>query len=223
LSKATQRIASRTLVSSTSVLGVRAKSTLPDLPYDYGALEPVISGKIMELHHSKHHQTYVNGLNTAEEQLAEAISANDVKKQISLQAALKFNGGGHINHSLFWPSLIPEKEGGGHLGDGELKAALESKWGGLEGVKERLNAQSAAIQGSGWGWLGYCRNKKTLVIETTANQDPLLTAMPLLGIDMWEHAYYLQYYNVKVDYLKQIWKIINWKTVEERYLAAKNH
>ncbi|GAC74736.1 manganese superoxide dismutase [Moesziomyces antarcticus T-34] len=166
----------RALPASTRGLAasVRAKHTLPDLAYDYGALEPSISGQIMELHHTKHHQTYVNGLNTAEDQLAEALHNKDVKSAIALQKAINFNGGGHINHTLFWENLAPKKNGGGELSNGALKDAIDRDFGSLDGLKQKFNAQIAAIQGSGWGWLGYNPQTKKLDIVTTANQDPLL-------------------------------------------------
>ncbi len=170
----------RALPASTRGLAasVRAKHTLPDLAYDYGALEPSISGQIMELHHTKHHQTYVNGLNTAEDQLAEALHNKDVKSAIALQKAINFNGGGHINHTLFWENLAPKKNGGGELSNGALKDAIDRDFGSLDGLKQKFNAQIAAIQGSGWGWLGYNPQTKKLDIVTTANQDPLLCKSP---------------------------------------------
>ncbi|KAF8320434.1 manganese superoxide dismutase [Clavulina sp. PMI_390] len=191
--------------------------TLPDLPYGYDALEPHISGQIMKLHHSKHHQTYVNALNAAEESLAKAQTPKDL---IALQPAIKFNGGGHINHSLFWKNLAPESTGGGKLEAGPLKDAIERDFGSLEELKKQMNAQTAAIQGSGWGWLGYSKKLNKLEIVTTANQDPLLSHTPLIGIDIWEHAFYLQYQNVKPDYLNAIWNVINFKEAEARLVAA---
>jgi len=198
----------------------RAKYTLPDLPYDYNALEPAISAEIMQLHHTKHHQTYVNGLNQAEEQLAEALHKNDVKKQIELQSLIKFNGGGHINHTLFWQNLTPEKKGGGELKSGAIASAIEKEYGGLEGLKTKLTAAALGIQGSGWAWLALDPVTKSLVITTTANQDPLLSAIPLFGIDMWEHAFYLQHKNAKPPYLENLWKVANWETANERYSVA---
>ncbi|PWN43055.1 manganese and iron superoxide dismutase [Ceraceosorus guamensis] len=202
-------------------MGVRSKHTLPDLPYDFGALEPSISGQIMELHHQKHHQTYVNGLNQAEETLANAVAKNDVKAAIATQKALNFNGGGHVNHSLFWQNLAPSKQGGGELSAGPLKEAIERDFGSLDGLKSKFNAQLAGIQGSGWGWLGLNPSTGKLDIITTANQDPLLSHVPLIGVDAWEHAFYLQYQNVKADYFKAIWNVINFKTAEERLKQAQ--
>ncbi|KAK0493538.1 Manganese/iron superoxide dismutase [Armillaria luteobubalina] len=193
-------------------------NTLPDLPYGYDALEPFISRQIMELHHKKHHQTYVNALNAAEAAYAKASSA---KERIALQAALKFNGGGHINHSLFWKNLAPAhsegKGNGGVLPHGSLKDAIEKNFGSLDVLKKEFNATTAGIQGSGWGWLGLNPTTKRLEIVTTANQDPLLTHVPIIGVDIWEHAFYLQYLNVKVDYLKAIWSVINFEEAQKRY------
>jgi len=195
--------------------------TLPDLPYAYEALEPYISRQIMELHHKKHHQTYVNALNAAER--AYAI-ASTPKERIALQSALKFNGGGHINHSLFWKNLAPsanERKGpGGALKDGPLKEAIIKHWGSYEGFKKEFNTTTAGIQGSGWGWLGYNYTTKSLEIVTTANQDPLLTHAPIIGVDIWEHAYYLQYLNVRADYLTNIWHVVNFEEAQTRYLEA---
>ena len=185
------------------------------------ALEPYISGEIMELHHSKHHQTYVNNLNSAEDSLADAMAQGNTKGEISALKALNFNGGGDINHTLFWNNLAPTKEGGGELGSGELRSAVERDFGSLDKLKEKFNAQLAGIQGSGWGWLGYSPVNGKLDVVTTANQDPLLSHIPLIGIDAWEHAYYLQYKNVKADYFKQIWNVINFEEAEKRLKAAQ--
>lgn len=196
---------------------------LPDLPYAYDALEPVISKEIMELHHKKHHNTYVTNLNKALSDLKDAESKGDVEKIISLLGAIKFNGGGHVNHSIFWTNLAPQSEGGGKLHEGPLSEAIKSTFGSLEQMIEKFNTMTAPIQGSGWGWLGYHKATGRLVLETCANQDPLSTKglIPLLGIDVWEHAYYLQYKNVRPDYLKAVWGVVNWKNVEERFLAAQ--
>ncbi|TFK67106.1 manganese and iron superoxide dismutase [Pluteus cervinus] len=191
--------------------------TLPDLPYPYNALEPYISEQIMTLHHTKHHQAYVNALNIAE---GSYVKAPTVKERIALQAALKFNGGGHINHSLFWENLAPPQSKGGNGGvlkDGRLKQDIVKIWGSVDKFIAEFNAKTAGIQGSGWGWLGYDPNANRLEIVTTSNQDPLLTHVPIIGVDVWEHAFYLQYLNVKPDYLKAIWNVINWDEAESRY------
>nr|QFZ96018.1 Mn superoxide dismutase [Oxya chinensis] len=198
----------------------REKHTLPDLPYDYNALEPVISAEIMKLHHSKHHATYVNNLNVAEEKLQEAKSKNDISTIISLAPALKFNGGGHINHTIFWQNLSPC----GGSAEGELLEAIKRDFGSLENMKTKLSAAAVGVQGSGWGWLGYNKETQKLQLAACANQDPLQATtglIPLFGIDVWEHAYYLQYKNVRPDYVKAIFDIVNWKDVSERYAKAK--
>lgn len=200
------------------------KFTLPDLPYDYDALEPVISAEIMELHHKKHHHTYVAKLNEALEKYEQAEKEEDLSTMISLQPAIRFNGGGHINHSVFWTNLAPQSEGGGEPVKGELADAIQERWGSFESFIEKFNALAAPIQGSGWCWLGFCKSSHQIVIETCSNQDPLegtKGAIPLLGIDVWEHAYYLQYKNVRPDYLKAIWKVVNWSNVSERYMRVK--
>lgn len=193
-----------------------------DLPYDFSALEPVISGKIMELHYTKHHLAYVNNLNLALEKYHEAESRHDVAAMIALQPAIRFNGGGHTNHSIFWTNLAPEGKGGGGRPEGELLVAIEKQFQSFDQFIEKISSKTVAIQGSGWGWLGFCKEKKQLCIKTTANQDPLSTlgSIPLLGIDVWEHAYYLQYYNVRAEYVKNIWRVVNWKNIEERFLKA---
>ncbi|KAL1930458.1 hypothetical protein VTP01DRAFT_10620 [Rhizomucor pusillus] len=220
-------IAARSLKSSTvkpairSLTAIRTKVTLPDLPYDYDALEPYINTEIMKLHHSKHHQTYVNAYNQAEEKLQSSFQGQNVTELIALQNALKFNGGGHINHSLFWQNLAPKSAGGGEKPSGELLSAIEKQWGSFDNFVTKFNAAAAGVQGSGWAWLGYNKEFKRLEIATTPNQDPLLGLAPLLGVDVWEHAYYLQYKNVRPDYLKAIWEVINWKTVAERFAKAQ--
>lgn len=168
--------------SSSASRGI-ATVTLPDLPYDFGALEPVISGEIMQLHHQKHHQAYVTNYNLALEQYAEADQKGDHAKLIALQPALRFNGGGHINHSIFWTNLAPPNQGGGGEPDGEIRAAIEAEFGDFEAFKKTFSAKTAAVQGSGWGWLGYSKENKRVQIATLANQDPLSTTglIPLLG------------------------------------------
>ncbi|KAF9096113.1 Superoxide dismutase [Mn], mitochondrial [Mortierella sp. GBA35] len=203
--------------------GLRYKHTLPALPYAYEALEPYISGEIMKIHHAKHHQTYINNLNAAEEKLGSAFKGADVTEEIAIQSAIKFNGGGHINHTLFWENLTPgNKEV--PKPSGELLKEIEKTWGSFDNFVSKFNTQTAAVQGSGWGWLGYNKEFKRLEIATTGNQDPLKPTtglIPLLGVDVWEHAYYLQYKNVRPDYLNAIWHVINWKTVTDRFNKAQ--
>ncbi|CAL9220343.1 unnamed protein product [Arabidopsis halleri] len=209
--------------TSSRLLGFRGIQTftLPDLPYDYGALEPAISGEIMQIHHQKHHQAYVTNYNNALEQLDQAVNKGDASTVVKLQSAIKFNGGGHVNHSIFWKNLAPVHEGGGEPPKGSLGSAIDTHFGSLEGLVIKMSAEGAAVQGSGWVWLGLDKELKKLVVDTTANQDPLVTKggslVPLVGIDVWEHAYYLQYKNVRPEYLKNVWKVINWKYASEVY------
>jgi Fe-Mn family superoxide dismutase len=195
---------------------------LPELPYALDALEPTISKEIMDLHYNKHHKAYVTNLNKALESYAEAEKKNDIAKMIEIDTAIKFNGGGHVNHSIFWTNLAPTSKGGGTPPSGALLAAIEKEFGSFDRFKEIFSNVLTGIQGSGWAWLGWCPRDKKIKIATCSNQDPLsMTGMiPLLGIDVWEHAYYLQYKNVRPDYVKAIWNVINWKNVEERFNNA---
>lgn len=199
-----------------------AKFTLPPLPYALDALEPVISKEIMDLHYNKHHQAYVNNLNAALEKYSAAEQAGDAAGMAAQLSAINFNGGGHINHSIFWTNLSPKNQGGGEAPTGELAAAINKEFSSLENFITTFNSITGPIQGSGWGWLGYNKARSRLEIATCGNQDPLVTKglIPLLGIDVWEHAYYLQYKNVRPDYLKAIWGVVNWKNVAERYSKA---
>lgn len=199
------------------------KFTLPELPYSLDALEPVISAEIMSLHYNKHHAGYVANLNKALEQLAEAEQKQDIAAEVALQSAIKFNGGGHINHSIFWTNLAPVGKGGGGAPEGPLAKAIEQEFGSLNTLIETMSAKAVAIQGSGWAWLGFNKANGRLELATCDNQDPLVVKglIPLLGIDVWEHAYYLQYKNVRADYVKSIWQIVNWKNVAERYSKAQ--
>ncbi|KAG7946668.1 hypothetical protein I3843_14G052600 [Carya illinoinensis] len=202
---------------------VREFSTfsLPDLPYDYWALEPVIMTEIMKLHHQQHHQSYVTNYNNALVRLEHALTMADSPTIVRLQSAIKFNGGGHINHSIFWKNLSPVKELGGEPPKPSLGSAIDRQYGSLDALIQKVNAEGAALQGSGWVWLALDKERKQLSVETTADQDPLVTEgsalVPLIGIDVWEHAYYLQYRDVKSNYLKNIWKVINWKYASEIY------
>lgn len=195
---------------------------LPALPYEFSDLEPVISAEIMMLHYTKHHQTYVTNLNKALDEYAQAEEKEDLQKMIALQKAIKFNGGGHINHSIFWTNLAPKNKGGGIAPEGVLASAIDQQFGSLSVLTEMMSSKAIAIQGSGWAWLGYNKDRKCLEIATCKNQNPLSREglIPLLGIDVWEHAYYLQYKNVRADYVKSIWNIVNWKNVADRYQEA---
>ncbi|PJF20140.1 Superoxide dismutase [Paramicrosporidium saccamoebae] len=197
----------------------RSKYTLPDLPYDYRALEPVVSEEIMRLHHQKHHQAYVNNLNAALEKFSTAQKETDLATQAMLTSQINFNGGGHINHSIFWQNLCPPDKALGKP-DGPLLKAIENEFGSFEDFKTFFATHTGAIQGSGWGWLGFNPVAKRVQFATTANQDPLLATrglVPLLGMDVWEHAYYLQYKNMRPDYIKSMWAIINWEDVSHRF------
>jgi len=193
---------------------------LQDLPYDFSALEPVISAKIMELHYTKHHQGYVTNLNAALDNYHAAEERRDLAAMVALEPLIRFHGGGHINHTLFWENLTPVNTY--QEPSGNLSIAIRDAFGSLSKMVETMSAKTVAIQGSGWGWLGYCKNTSQLKIATCANQDPLSIQglIPLLGIDVWEHAYYLQYQNVRAEYVKKIWSIIAWKEVEKRFAEA---
>ncbi|AVL99234.1 superoxide dismutase [Gordonia iterans] len=194
--------------------------TLPDLDYDYGALEPHISGKIMELHHDKHHATYVAGANTALEKLEEAREAGDIQGKVyGLSANLAFHLGGHTNHSIFWKNLSPN--GGGEPA-GDLKDAIDRDFGGFDKFKAHFTAAATTLQGSGWAILGYDTIGKRLVIEQLTDQSGNTSAalIPVVMLDMWEHAFYLDYQNVKPDYVKAWWNVVNWEDAAERYARA---
>jgi len=196
------------------------KYTLPDLSYDYGALDPHISGRIMELHHSKHHAAYVAGVNGALDALAEARDKNDFGAINKLQKDLAFHLGGHINHSIFWKNLTPDTEG---RPEGELAAAIDEFFGSFEKFQAHFNATSLGIQGSGWAFLAWDSLGEKLIIEQLYDQQGNVAAatIPLLMLDMWEHAFYLDYQNVKGDYVKAFWNIISWADVATRFEAAR--
>ncbi|AYY15069.1 superoxide dismutase [Actinobacteria bacterium YIM 96077] len=198
-----------------------ATYSLPDLPYDYGALEPHISGQIMELHHSKHHQTYVNGTNTALEQMEEARASNKFDIVNQLQKNLAFNLAGHVNHTVFWNNMSPE---GGDKPDGELGAAIDEFFGSFDGFRGHFTAAALGIQGSGWAILAWESLGERLVIEQLYDHQGNLAAgtVPLLMLDMWEHAFYLQYKNVKPDYVAAFWNIVNWADVADRFSKARS-
>ncbi len=196
------------------------KYELPELDYAYDALEPHIAGEIMELHHSKHHANYVNGANTALEKLAAAREAGDFAGVTGLSKDLAFNLGGHTNHSLFWKLLSPN---GGGQPTGGLAEAIERDFGSFEKFQAHFNAAALGLQGSGWAVLGYDQVAGRLVIEQMTDQQGNLSLnlKPILLLDMWEHAFYLQYKNVKADYVKAVWNVFNWDDVAERFAAAK--
>jgi superoxide dismutase, Fe-Mn family len=197
--------------------------TLPDLPYAYDALEPTIDARTMEIHHSKHHQAYVDNANKALEGTewanasVESVLASLSAMPADIQAAVRNNAGGHANHSLFW--TIMSADGGGEP-EGELKAAIDDLWGSTEELKKAVNDGGVKRFGSGWTWLIY--DGTGLAVKSTPNQDsPLLDSdVPLLGIDVWEHAYYLNYQNRRPDYLGAWWNVVNWAEVGRRLQAA---
>jgi Fe-Mn family superoxide dismutase len=196
--------------------------TLPELPYDYAALEPHISAKIMELHHSKHHAAYVAGANAALEQMAEARSTNSFATINKLEKDLAFHLGGHINHSIFWTNLSAD----GHDGPtGELAAAIDEFFDSFDAFKAHFSAASLGIQGSGWGILSWDPVGARLIIQQLFDQQANTAqgTIPLLQLDMWEHAFYLDYQNVKADYVAAFWNIINWDNVSARFEAARAH
>ncbi|KAJ5682674.1 hypothetical protein N7462_005839 [Penicillium macrosclerotiorum] len=201
-----------------------ATHALPPLPYAYDALEPVISKQIMELHHQKHHQTYINNLNAALAAHTSATQANDVPALIALQQKIKFNGGGHINHSLFWKNLTPPGSPENNLAKSapSLKDAIVSRWGSEGKFVDAYSAAMLGIQGSGWAWLVSTGGPKgRLEITTTKDQDPVTASdIPLVGSDLWEHAFYLDYLNNKAGYVQNFFKVINWAEAEKRYTAG---
>lgn len=194
--------------------------TLPELQYDYAALEPNISARIMELHHSKHHAAYVAGANSALEQLAQAREKGEFGNVSKLSKDLAFHLGGHTNHSIFWNNLSPE---GGDKPEGELAAAIDDAFGSFDAFRGHFTAAAMSLQGSGWALLGFEGLGGQLVIEQLYDQQgnvPVATT-PLLMLDMWEHAFYLDYVNVKGDYVKAFWNIVNWADVSARFEAAR--
>ncbi|MGX5694590.1 superoxide dismutase [Agromyces soli] len=196
-----------------------ADYTLPDLPYDYAALEPSISGRIMELHHSKHHQAYVTGANTAIAQLAEARETGNLANVNKLEKDLAFNLGGHVNHSVFWTNLSPE---GGDKPTGELASAIDDHFGSFDKFQAHFTATALGVQGSGWAVLAWDSIGQRLIIVQFFDQQANFPAgvVPLLMLDVWEHAYYLDYQNVRADYVKAFWNIVNWENVQARFQAA---
>ena len=199
--------------------------TLPDLPYAYDALEPYIDEETMHLHHDKHHNTYVTNLNAAIEKYPE-LGEKTIEELLSdmdaiptdIKTAVRNNGGGHANHSFFWEIMAPNAGG---EPTGEIKEAINEAFGYFSSFKEEFKKAAAGRFGSGWAWLVMENGK--LAITSTANQDsPLMEGKtPILGLDVWEHAYYLKYKNVRPDYIAAFWNVINWDEVNKRFEAAK--
>lgn len=202
------------------------KFVLPPLPYDVGGLEPAIDAKTMEIHHDRHHATYVAKLNEAIAKHPEldGKSVEELLKNLSavpedIRGAVRNHGGGHLNHSLFWTSLSPVGKGGEFSGG--LETAFEMAFGSVDAFTEKLTTAALGQFGSGWGWLVFTP-KKELAVYALPNQDSPISQgdIPLLGVDVWEHAYYLKYQNKRDEYLKAWWNIVNWKEVDRRYAEA---
>jgi Fe-Mn family superoxide dismutase len=195
--------------------------SLPELTYDYSALAPHISAQIMELHHSKHHAAYVAGANTALEKLAEARDANDFANINRFQKDLAFHLGGHTNHSIFWKNLTPDSQ---ERPSGDLSSAIDEYFGSFDKFRAHFNAAALGLQGSGWAFLAWDAIGGQLIIEQLYDQQGNIAAAttPLLMLDMWEHAFYLDYKNVKGDYVTAFWNIINWDDVAQRFAAARS-
>jgi superoxide dismutase len=212
------------LLLSVVTIYLPAQFTLPQLPYSYNALEPVIDAQTMEIHHSKHHAAYVNNLNNAlKGNTAAEPQLDDLMKNISkYSAAVRNNGGGHYNHSLFWNLLTAEKN---TMPGASLKKAIDQQFTSIDSLKKLVNAAAASRFGSGWAWIVVTPENKLAVCSTPNQDNPLMDiaevkGTPILGIDVWEHAYYLKYQNKRPDYLTAIWNVINWNEVSKRYDAA---
>ncbi len=198
--------------------------TLPSLPYAYDALEPHIDARTMEIHHTKHHQAYINKVNDAiagtewESKTVEELVASLDQVPESIRTAVRNHGGGHANHSLFWTIMKP---GGGGTPSGELASAIDAAFGSFDDFRKQFSTAAATRFGSGWAWLSVDGGK--LVVESTANQDSPLSAgrTPILGIDVWEHAYYLKYQNRRPEYIDAFWNVINWDEVARRFSEAR--
>jgi Fe-Mn family superoxide dismutase len=196
--------------------------TLPDLPYDYAALEPHIDEQTMRIHHDKHHQAYVDNANKALEgtewadNSVESVLASLAALPEQIRTAVRNNAGGHANHTLFWEIMGP---GGGGAPSGDFAAAIDDTFGGLDALKEQVNDAGVKRFGSGWTWLVW--DGTGLAVRSTANQDSPVSDshVPLLGIDVWEHAYYLSYQNRRPDYLAAWWNVVNWEAVGQRFAA----
>ncbi len=204
------------------------KYTLPKLPYGYDALEPHIDARTMEIHHTKHHQTYTDKLNAALEKCSSYIQNKDILEILinidqipsDQKGAINFNGGGYDNHKLFWDNMKPN--GGGEPG-GAVADAINASFGNFSDFKEKFSSTTAVIKGSGWGWLVYNPSSSKVEYTSMPNQTSPRTKglVPLLGLDVWEHAYYLKYQNKRPDYISAWWNVVNWDEVESRLSKAK--
>lgn len=201
------------------------KAVLPSLPYNASSLEPVLISEIVELHHTVHHREYVDGYNKFADLLSTAMSRGEERKIQKLTDMVHFNAGGHRAHKLYFENLAPVNNGGGILPDSksQLSHAIIQNWGSFQNMIDNFNAvASHLIRGAGWCWLAICPDTQEIGISFTEHHDSVEEEdkIPLLVVDVWEHAYYLQYKAMKTDYFKNIWKIINWRVVEERYMKA---
>ena len=204
------------------------KYTLPEMPYAYDALEPHIDAQTMEIHHTKHHQKYTDTMNGALEKLNPELQSKDIIEILSnindvpedVRGAINFNGGGYDNHRLFWNNMKPD---GGGEPSGELADAINSSFGSFADFKEQFSSKTAPIQGSGWGWLVYNPSSGKVEYKAMSNQTSPRTEglVPLLGLDVWEHAYYLKYQNKRPDYIAAWWNVVNWDEVSDRLSKAK--
>ena len=198
-----------------------AEYTLPELPYDYAALEPHYSAEVLELHHDKHHKAYVDGANTTFEKLGEARESGDFGTINQLEKNMAFHLSGHILHSIFWKNLSPT---GGEKPQGELAAAIDEHFGDYDGFKAQLTEAANNVQGSGWGALSWEPLGHRLIVEQVYDHQGNVGqgSVPILVFDAWEHAFYLQYRNQKVDFVEAMWRVVNWQDVARRYEAARS-
>lgn len=196
-------------------MGKLTKHELPTLPYSYNALEPFIDATTMEIHHSKHHKGYVDGLNKAEMELAKARATGDYSMIQHWSKQSAFHGGGHFLHSLFWRIMAPNGKGGGGEPQGILADKIKEDFGSFDAFKKQFSSAAGSVEGSGWGLLHYRKTDNRLIIGQAENQHKLSSwgATPILGIDVWEHAYYLKYQNKRGDYVAAWWNVVNWGEV----------
>ncbi|MFJ7969054.1 superoxide dismutase [Streptomyces sp. NPDC096324] len=197
---------------------------LPDLPYDYAALEPAITGEILELHHARHHAAYVKGANDTLEQIAEIRDKDRMTPAslVGLEKTFAFNLSGHVLHSIFWQNLSPD---GGDRPEGALADAIDEHLGGFEQFKKQLTIATSSVQGSGWGVLAWEPLGRRLIVEQVYDHHGNVGqgSTPLLVFDAWEHAYYLQYKNVRPDYVTKLWDLVNWEDVTARFTRASDN
>ena len=204
-----------------------AKIVQTPLPYELGALAPVFTKDQLDYHYNRHHKTYVTKYNEKIDQVETALAKQDYPAIARIAREIRFFGGGNWNHTFFWESLAPAKQGGGVRpgDDSPLTKLVKASWGSYDAFIQTFNAETAAIQGSGWGWLVYNKATKGLEYRASANQD-LITdqqpggLVPLLNIDIWEHAFYIDYKHAKADFLKEVWQVVNWAKVEQRLVEA---